>query len=150
LQFHQKFTGKDSQYVGAYVKEPQVGKHDWVMSFDLNSLYPHLIMQYNISPETLIDDRPYSLNLTLMTWLPKFPEIDPNKVMTANGHCFRRDIHGFLPQMMQRMYDDRVIAKKSMLEAETALQEETDPQRRKQLNNEISKYKNFSWQRRFS
>ena len=48
---------KDSQYAGAYVKEPIPGKYDWVVSFDLNSLYPHLIMQYNISPETLLEER---------------------------------------------------------------------------------------------
>jgi DNA polymerase elongation subunit (family B) len=46
---------KDSAFEGAYVKDPQVGKHDWVASFDLNSLYPHLIMQYSISPETLVE-----------------------------------------------------------------------------------------------
>ena len=39
---------KDEKYAGAYVKEPKPGKYDWVVSFDLNSLYPHLIMQYNI------------------------------------------------------------------------------------------------------
>ena len=48
---------KDEKYAGAYVKEPKPGKYDWVVSFDLNSLYPHLIMQYNISPETLRDER---------------------------------------------------------------------------------------------
>ena len=47
-------TSKSDKFEGAYVKEPQVGMHKWVMSFDLNSLYPHLIMQYNISPETLL------------------------------------------------------------------------------------------------
>ena len=45
---------KPEKFEGAYVKDPQVGMHKWVMSFDLNSLYPHLIMQYNISPETLV------------------------------------------------------------------------------------------------
>ena len=45
---------KGEKYIGAYVKDPQVGQHKWVMSFDLNSLYPHLIMQYNISPEMLL------------------------------------------------------------------------------------------------
>ena len=45
---------KTERFEGAYVKEPQVNLHKWVMSFDLNSLYPHLIMQYNISPETLV------------------------------------------------------------------------------------------------
>ena len=48
-------TDKDTKFAGAYVKEPCPGKYDWVVSFDLNSLYPHLIMQYNISPETLME-----------------------------------------------------------------------------------------------
>lgn len=46
---------KDSAFEGAYVKVPQVGAHSWVASFDLNSLYPHLMMQYSISPETLVE-----------------------------------------------------------------------------------------------
>jgi DNA polymerase elongation subunit (family B) len=50
-------SNKDNQYVGAYVKEPKPGIYDWVVSFDLNSLYPHLIMQYNISPDTLVEQR---------------------------------------------------------------------------------------------
>jgi len=47
-------TAKDAKYAGAYVKEPKPGVYDWVVNFDLNSLYPHLIMQYAISPETLV------------------------------------------------------------------------------------------------
>ena len=50
-------SDKNEKYAGAYVKEPIPGKYDWVVSFDLNSLYPHLIMQYNISPETLLEER---------------------------------------------------------------------------------------------
>jgi DNA polymerase elongation subunit (family B) len=46
---------KDDRFEGAYVKDPQVGRHDWVASFDLNSLYPHLMMQYSISPENIIE-----------------------------------------------------------------------------------------------
>jgi DNA polymerase elongation subunit (family B) len=46
---------KDEVFVGAYVKDPQVGSHSWVMSFDLNSLYPSLIQQYNISFETIVE-----------------------------------------------------------------------------------------------
>ena len=48
---------KSEKYARAYVKEPKPGRYDWVVSFDLNSLYPHLIMQYNISPETLREAR---------------------------------------------------------------------------------------------
>ncbi len=47
-------TQKNEKYAGAYVKEPVPGMYDWVVSFDLNSLYPHLIMMYSISPETLV------------------------------------------------------------------------------------------------
>jgi DNA polymerase elongation subunit (family B) len=46
---------KDEQYAGAYVKDPIVGMHSFVASFDLNSLYPHLMMQYSISPENLVE-----------------------------------------------------------------------------------------------
>jgi len=49
-----KRTPKKEQYVGAYVKTPQVGMHHCVASFDLNSLYPHLIMQYSISPDSIL------------------------------------------------------------------------------------------------
>ena len=58
-----KGSKKDEKYAGAYVKEPVPGKYDWVVSFDLNSLYPHLIMQYNISPETLWETRHPSANV---------------------------------------------------------------------------------------
>ena len=54
---HAKRSSKNEKYAGAYVKEPIPGKYEWVVSFDLNSLYPHLIMQYNISPETLVEKR---------------------------------------------------------------------------------------------
>ena len=46
---------KDGAFEGAYVKEVQVGAHHYVASFDLNSLYPHLMMQYSISPENLVE-----------------------------------------------------------------------------------------------
>ena len=58
-----KRSNKDEKYAGAYVKEPIPGKYEWVVSFDLNSLYPHLIMQYNISPETLWESRHPSANV---------------------------------------------------------------------------------------
>ena len=56
IVIHQKIKAeKVEKFEGAYVKDPLVGMHNWVMSFDLNSLYPHLIMLYYISPERLID-----------------------------------------------------------------------------------------------
>ena len=106
---------KTEKYAGAYVKEPKTGRYDWVVNFDLNSLYPHLIMQYNISPETLTDDR--HPTVTVDRILQKEVEIDGEFAVCANGAQYRKDEYGFLPLMMQKMYDSRVIFKKKMIKA---------------------------------
>jgi len=106
---------KTEKYAGAYVKEPKAGRYDWVVNFDLNSLYPHLIMQYNISPETLTDDR--HPTVTVDRILQKEVEIDGEFAVCANGAQYRKDEYGFLPLMMQKMYDSRVIFKKKMIKA---------------------------------
>jgi DNA polymerase elongation subunit (family B) len=115
-------TRKDSQYAGAYVKPPQVGMHGWLMSFDLNSLYPHLIMQYNISPETFVKDQYVDMSVDKI--LDKKVDIEYDGLcLTPGGHFFRKDQQGFLPEMMQRMYDERKLYKKKMLEAQNELEE---------------------------
>ena len=110
-----KESSKDTKYAGAYVKEPKPGFYDWVVSFDLNSLYPHLIMQYNISPETLRDTRHPSA--TVDGILNQEVIIEKEFATCANGAQYRKDKHGFLPEMMKKMYDSRVIFKKKMIEA---------------------------------
>jgi DNA polymerase elongation subunit (family B) len=42
----------EEKFIGAYVKDPIVGKYDWIYDLDLTSLYPSIIMTLNISPET--------------------------------------------------------------------------------------------------
>ena len=111
-------TDKNDKYAGAYVKEPKPGRYDWVVSFDLNSLYPHLIMQYNISPETLRETR--HPNASVERILNKECEIEGDFAVCANGAQYRKDIRGFLPELMDKMYGDRVIFKKKMLEAKQA------------------------------
>jgi DNA polymerase elongation subunit (family B) len=115
------FKDKDSKYAGAYVKDPQTGMHNWVMSFDLNSLYPHLIMQYNISPDTFVNGEYQDVSLDKII----DGEIDAPESMclTANGHYYRKDFQGFLPEMMELMYNERVTYKKKMLEAQAELEE---------------------------
>ena len=110
-----KEATKDTKYAGAYVKEPKPGFYDWVVSFDLNSLYPHLIMQYNISPETLEDTRHPSVSVEKI--LNQMVTIDKKFATCANGAQYRKDVHGFLPEMMKKMYDSRVIFKKRMIKA---------------------------------
>jgi len=108
---------KNEKYAGAYVKEPIPGKYDWVVSFDLNSLYPHLIMQYNISPETLLDERHPSATVDKILNESINFELYKNYAVCANGAMYRKDVRGFLPELMEKMYGDRVVFKKRMLSA---------------------------------
>ena len=141
---------KSEKYEGAYVKDPQVGQHKWVMSFDLNSLYPHLIMQYNMSPETLVtgnylklkDDKTY-VNEMLQEVNIDIPD---NSTITPNGALYRTDKLGFLPEMMQDIYNDRTVYKKKMLKAKQDYEDTKDPQYLKY----ISRYNNIQMARKIS
>ena len=110
-------SDKNEKYAGAYVKEPIPGKYDWVVSFDLNSLYPHLIMQYNISPETLLDERHPTASVDRILAEEINFELYKDNAVCPNGAMFRKDVRGFLPELMEKMYGDRVIFKKKMLAA---------------------------------
>ena len=135
-------SNKDEQYAGAYVKVPEPGGYDWVVSFDLNSLYPHLIMQYNISPETLVERRHGSISVEKL--LAEEVEIDGEYAVCANGAQYRKDIHGFLPEMMQRIYDDRKIYKGKMLAAKRTY--ETSPS--VDVQKDIARFNNIQMARK--
>ena len=137
-----KGARKDEKYAGAYVKEPVPGKYDWVVSFDLNSLYPHLIMQYNISPETLWETRHPSASVDKL--LNQEIDLSGKFAVCANGAQYRKDIKGFLPEMMEKIYTERVIYKKRMIQAQK--QYEKSPS--KQLEKDISKFNNIQMARK--
>jgi DNA polymerase elongation subunit (family B) len=151
---------KDGMFEGAYVKEVQVGKHDWVASFDLNSLYPHLMMQYNISPETLIEPENYtpvmreiiSSSVSVEKMLSK--QVDLSKLekatLTPNGQFFRTDIQGFLPKMMEEMYEDRKKFKKMMLQAKQEYENETDESKKYEIEKRIARYDNLQLAKKVS
>ena len=139
-------TKKDDKYAGAYVKEPVPGVYDWVVSFDLNSLYPHLIMQYNISPETLIDERFPSITVDKLLQEEVTP--NPNYCVCANGAQYRKDIHGFLPEIMQRIYDERKIFKKQMLAAKRDLENAKSPAETETLQKSVSRFNNIQMARK--
>ena len=137
-----KGAKKDEKYAGAYVKEPIPGKYDWVVSFDLNSLYPHLIMQYNISPETLWETRHPSASVDRI--LNEEIVIEDDVCVCANGAQYRKDIQGFLPQMMDKIYNERTIYKKKMLQAKRDY--EVNPSAK--LQRDISKFNNIQMARK--
>jgi len=135
---------KSEKYAGAYVKEPIPGKYDWVVSFDLNSLYPHLIMQYNISPETLCEAR--HPTATVAGLLQKEIEIDGEYAVCANGAQYRKDVRGFLPELMEKMYSDRVIFKKRMIQAKKDYEKKPS----KVLTKEIARCNNIQMAKKIS
>ena len=135
---------KDAKYAGAYVKEPIPGKYDWVVSFDLNSLYPHLIMQYNISPETLIDQRHPSATVDKILAEEINFELYKDNAVCPNGAMYRKDVRGFLPELMEKIYKDRTIYKKKMLEAK----QQYEKTKTKKLEKEIARCNNIQMARK--
>ena len=139
-------SDKSDKYAGAYVKEPIPGKYDWVVSFDLNSLYPHLIMQYNISPETLLDVKHPSVTVDKILNEELTFEMYKDNAICANGAMFRKDVRGFLPELMEKMYNERVIFKKRMITAK----KKYEKTKTKDLEKEIARCNNIQMAKKIS
>ena len=135
---------KDAKYAGAYVKEPVPGLYEWVVNFDLNSLYPHLIMQYNISPETLLPNRHPSATVDrLLNQELDLSDLD-GKTVCANGAYYDTTKKGFLPELMEKTYNERKQYKKNMLIAQAEYDKNPTPE----LSKEIAKWNNFQMARK--
>lgn len=129
---------KTEKFKGAHVKDPQVGKFKYVCSLDLASLYPSLIRTYNISPETLVDER--NTYTSIENIINDGFEIKPehsNYTICPNGSMYRKEKQGFLPTIMEKMFNERTVYKKKMLQAQSLY--ETNPSQ--ELEEEISMYK---------
>jgi len=117
-----------SSYPGGYVKEPIPGKYEWVVSFDLNSLYPNLIVQYNMSPETLVKTelaRGYGADHYLEN-PPTEREMGLGFSIAANGSMYRKDFQGVLPSIIVDYYNERREIKKKMLEKKSEYEKTHD------------------------
>ena len=124
-----KFSKEKVPYPGAYVKDPQTGMHDWVVSFDLNSLYPMIIVQYNMSPETVLPGKEH-LGLDPVEKLLSDAEVNipEGTTMAASGVKFSKDQVGIIPAIIKQYYDERRVIKKAMLDAQQEYQ--TTPTKR--------------------
>ena len=159
-----KHGEKNTQYEGAYVKDPIVGAHDWVASFDLNSLYPHLIMQYNISTETLIEPYNYTeemcqlrdvRGINVETILDQKVDMsflkEQKATITPNLQFFKTGKQGFLPKIMETMYKDRSRYKKLAMDAKKKIEKvRDDPNQVEYLEKEISRYNNLQLAKKVS
>lgn len=134
---------KNDQYEGAYVKEPIPGAYDWIVNFDLNSLYPSLIRFLNISPETLYSKIHVDKEDLIQKKNP-LTNADPNLTIAANGCMYRTDTIGFMPELVKRIYDERVQYKENMLRCK----KEYEQKPTKQLTKEIAKWSNFQMARK--
>jgi DNA polymerase elongation subunit (family B) len=158
-----KDSVKKEAYEGAYVKDPIVGMHHWVASFDLASLYPHLIMQYNISMETFIEPNRYNermqavidRDVTVDDMLDQ--KIDTSFLkncgvtLTPNGQFFNTRKKGLLPEIMDTMYVDRSRYKKLAMEAKKMIEKVQDnPVEVERLEKEISRYNNLQLAKKVS
>ena len=151
---------KTSAFEGAFVKDPQIGMHNWVASFDLNSLYPHLMMMFNVSPETLIEPSNYTDNMhsiiasgvSVDKMLIKSVNTDglKNATITPNGQFFRTDVQGFLPKMMEEMYEDRKKFKKLMLKAQQDYENEKNVDNKYEIEKRVARYNNLQLAKKVS
>jgi len=128
------------KFTGAYNKEPQKGFHDWVVSFDFASLYPNLFVQYNMSPETLVEG--VSEDSGVEKYLNRNEKVDSEYIVAANGSCFRKDIEGVFPRVIRRFYNERKRVKGEMGDLQRKYEETKDeclvPQITKLFNNQQS------------
>lgn len=117
-------------FEGGYVKAPQVGRHHWVVSFDLNSLYPNLIVQYNMSPETLVEDT----KMNDVAYYLSGQSVNSVHSVAANGSSYRKDFDGVLPQIIEEYYDERVSVKKIQIAAQKQIQKGYSYELDKEIN----------------
>ena len=132
-----------ADYPGGYVKPPQVGMHDWVVSFDLNSLYPNIIVQWNMSPETIVESERTAMNPD-MALSENHPNQNPEYALAANGVSFKKDKEGVLPKIIVDYYNERKVVKKKMLIAQQE-KENADKSNKSELyriERDISRYEN--------
>jgi DNA polymerase elongation subunit (family B) len=144
------YDGRPGDYIthsanaiaGGYVKEVKEGFSEWVMSFDLNSLYPNIIIQNNMSPETLISHSHIKNVFPDRTLKQKSFPSDLDVCHAGNGSVYRKDIKGIIPELVEELYAKRVEVKKQMIQAKKKL--ELD-KKNKALIREVTRSETNQW-----
>jgi len=105
-----KKDSRKEEYPGGYVREPQIGFHDWVISYDVNSEYPNVIIDCNISPQTLITDEDTRKDL--------ISKIFPNNPGIDSLACFydetKKDDNSILDNLIFRKVDTSILQEKNL------------------------------------
>lgn len=115
-----KSSGKSEQFEGAYVRDPILGGHKWVVSFDATSLYPSIMQTLNISPETFSGMLDGVFVSSLMERKVETPNTE--YAIGANGALFKTDKIGFYGEIIDLYMKKRREAKNEMLRLESVLE----------------------------
>lgn len=84
-------------YTGGSVLEPETGLHEHIITMDYTSLFPSIMRAYNICPTTIIKD-----------------EQCDEKVVLGNNVEFSTKHVGIVPQILERLFNERVQYKTMM------------------------------------
>jgi len=141
---------KTDKLVGAYVKDAEPGSDHWLVSLDLNSLYPSLIRMLNVSPDTILQSSPKGtvdkdkLNSIIDEFINnRKPIHDGIHIQAFNKSKFRKDKQGIIPYLVTKMYQDRKKYKNLMLKKKKELQDAEkvgDSVLIANLTNEVAKF----------
>ena len=109
---------KNAKYKGAHVHKPKVGLYEYVAAFDFASLYPSVMRQFNISPESYIG----AIGETLKNGNPN-PNLDnlEDKIVCANGAVFTKET-SVLREALDDFYSKRKKAKEESYEVEKEIE----------------------------
>ncbi len=117
----------EEKFIGAYVKDPIVGKYDWVYDLDLTSLYPSIIMTLNISPETKVNKIEDWDVQKFMKKEVDYYQMGENRIsrdnlekyikegdftISSNGVLYRKDKVGCIPEILDIWFNERVEFRK--------------------------------------
>lgn len=112
------------EFEGAYVYDDiKIGLHRWIVSFDLTSLYPSIIRQWNMGPDTIEYSHLEEQNI-VQDIVDGKVSVDDGYCIAGNGTVYRTDRTSFLNALMTSGFEERKAAKKKMLEAKQNNDEE--------------------------
>lgn len=110
------------ELIGGYVKEPVPGMYDWVLTFDLDGLYPNTMSSFNMGPDTIIKGRRVNFTKEQM-WAGEFDASGEDYTVCANGVLFDRTKRGIIPRVIDEYYAERKQTKINMLKVEQEIEE---------------------------
>jgi len=154
------------QVAGAFVKVPEPRAYEWIVSLDLDGLYPHLIMQYNLGYDTIDEDLSPTVEDYVEKYLShcdksekelqnerrilpfinktedtsKYKELE--RAVAANGTYYRKDHQSMFSCLMENLYSNRKKTKRLMLQKEQERENTKDKKEKEELTNLIASLNN--------